>query len=75
MLPPERPDFLIVDGVKVKITRLPAGPMVADLRFDRYQHDNAGLSPEATRSEALANKEFGASLWADGRRTRIKPTE
>jgi hypothetical protein len=60
---------------EVKITRLPPGPIDSDLFFDRYQHDNAGLSPQTVRTEALLNKDFGAHFSADGRRKFAKRTE
>jgi hypothetical protein len=56
----------------LKITKLPAGPVDPDLFFDRYQHDNAGLSSHVTRSEALASRDFAAPMFADGRHKRSK---
>lgn len=56
----------------VKITRLPAGPVDADLFFDRFCHDDAGHSPSLTRSTILAHKSFNEPLHYDGRRSRAK---
>lgn len=57
----------------MEITKLPAGPIDPDLYFDRWQHDDAGVSSSADRSEALAHKDFGRDLFSTaGRRSAPK---
>jgi len=63
------------DGKEVKITKLPAGPIDPDLHFDRFAFDDAGHAPAITRTNALLNKDFGASPFAEGRRKGASKTE
>lgn len=60
---------------EVKITRLLPGPISPDLSFDRFQFDKAGMSPDVSRFDALANKDFAAPLFANGRRKKAAQAE
>lgn len=68
---PVRPDFVMVDGKKIKITK--CAPVIdGNGNFDRFQFDQAGHSPEIDRYTILANKSFAEPLFANGRRTKPK---
>jgi hypothetical protein len=69
---PSKPKTIVIDSKVIEIKQLPPGPVDPNVKFDRWSHDNAGLAPEIERNEALARKEFGSPLSANGRRIGSK---
>jgi hypothetical protein len=60
---------VVIDGKEYPITKLPPAPIDPDLHFDRFAHDDAGHSPDISRSTILANKSFNEPMTANGKRT------
>ena len=72
MQAPAKPDFVVIDGKAVKITRLQPVTDSSNHQFDRFQFDDAGHSPSIDRHTVLLNKSFNEPITADGRRIAKK---
>lgn len=73
---PPKPEFAVVDGKQIRITYCPAVRGSRDLNFDRWRFDNAGHSPNVTRSEAMlqrADWQSGNTIQTMGRNGRVRP--
>ena len=73
---PPKPEFAIVDGKQIRITYCPAVRGSRDLNFDRWSFDDVHISPNMSRSDALAlkgNWQSGDRIQVMGKNGRVRP--
>ena len=73
---PPKPVFAVIDGKQIPITYCPAVRSGRDLNFDRWSFDNAAITPDHSRSDALAYKgnwQSGDNPLIMGKNGRVRP--